>query len=115
MLKSRRKKKPETTREVTTCCETDTYIQKCGAELLLRCTKCDEYIGHVVSRPIALVDIRYSQLIAQACSDRGIEFPSEEEFNSMYETYCDNVLEFAKQAARHTVTLFIREKRLNKC
>ena len=114
MLKLRRKKKPETTREVTTCCETDTYITKCVAELLLRCTKCDEYIGHVVARPIALIDIRYPRMLAQACADRHIQLPSEDEVEEMYGVYCDTVLEFAKQAARHTVTLFIREKRLNK-
>jgi len=97
--------------QLTGCCQATTVLTKAGNELLLRCSKCGEYIGNVVDREIALVATHYEEFIKAALRDQQVELiPLEEHLEEIYPTYCRTVLKFAEQAARTALSAFFRGK-----
>ena len=108
-LRIRKKTYPKSSGLMTVCCTAPMGVMRVGDELLLRCTKCGEHIGNVVSREIALIDSRYKQHMEQALADMKIELvPLEEHLDELYPVYCEQVLKFAEQAARTTLSAFFR-------
>jgi hypothetical protein len=111
----RKRKKLPSNEAVTVCCEATIKLHKVGEEMFVRCSKCDEYVGHLVGRGISTLETHYKSLIHRAFNDRRLQHPpTDAELQKMYPTYCEYVNEFAKQAARKTVDDYIPRESLNK-
>lgn len=88
-------------RQLTVCCNARVEMRKTGKELFIACEECNQIIGHIVIRELALLYTHFEDYLAKAANQRKIEARFlQGEVDEMFEIYMEKLLKFAEQAAR---------------
>lgn len=89
-------------------------MREVGQELYAVCSGCNQYLGHIVIRPVAVLVSHFRGFITKAATERRLETTfSPLELDEMFEKYLEYLTDWAPEAARQALKEYVpfEEKR----